>query len=121
MRKAGERLNLFRLVDRAHLGGLRNGNDARLRVMFIADAVVGVADGVQRDLAVLMRQRNQFAAGVLFRRAAFVGIDVRIVAAQHRVEGPGQGLQAKNIRSRPVKGEKDCNVRSKMLFELLHR
>jgi len=30
-------------------------------------------------------------------------------------------LQAEDIRTRPVEGEKDCYVRSKMLFELLYR
>ncbi len=42
--KAGERLNFFRLVNRAHLGGLSNRDDAGLGVVLVTDAVVGVAD-----------------------------------------------------------------------------
>ena len=89
--------------------------------MFIADAMVGVANGLQRDLAVLLRQRNQFAAGMLLRRAAFVGVDVGVVAAQDRVEGASQSLQPENIRAGAVESEKNCNVRAEMFFELLDR
>ena len=108
-----ERSNFFRLIDRPHLGGLCNRNDSRLRVVFVANAVVGVADGFQGDLSVLLRQRNQLAAGMFFRRAAFVGINVRIVAAQDRLKGPGEGLQAQDIRAGSVEGEKNCNIRPK--------
>jgi len=118
--EAGERLNLLRLVDRAHFGGLGNRDDAGLGVVFVADTVVGVADRRQRDLAVLMGQWDQLAAGVLLRRATFVGVDVSIVAAQDRLKRPSQSLQAQNIGAGPVEGEKDCNVGAKMLLELLH-
>ena len=89
-------------------------------VMLVANAVISVADGFQRDLAVLMRQRNQLAAGVLFRRAAFVGIDVGVVAAQHRHERTGSApAGSRHIRASAVEDEENCNVGSKMLFEFL--
>jgi hypothetical protein len=52
-------------------------------MVFVANPVIGMADGIQRDLAVLLRQRNQFAPGVLFGRSTFVGVNVSIGAAQH--------------------------------------
>ena len=87
--------------------------------MLIADAVVSVANGVQRDLAVLLRQGNQFAAGMLFRGAAFVGIDMSIGAAQDRLERSSQSLQTENISAGSVESEKNCNVRTKMFFKFL--
>ena len=121
MRELGQRLNLFRLVDRPHLGRLRNRDDPRLHMMLVADAVIGVAHGVERDLAVLMRQRNQLASRMLLRSAAFVGIDVRVVAAQHRVVRPVQRLQAQHVRAGSVEGEEDINPRTEVLFELRDR
>ena len=56
VRKARQRLDLSRLVDRAHLGGLRNRNHLRLHVMFVADAVIGVANHFYRELAVGSRE-----------------------------------------------------------------
>src|SRR5271154_5717955 len=117
----GERLNFLRTVDRPHLGGLCNRNHPRLRVMFVADPVIGMADGLRNNLALLLRQRNQLAARVLFRRAAFVRTDVSVVAAEYGLEGAGQSLQPQYIRASPVESEKNCNVRSEMLFKLLDR
>src|ERR1700722_17402550 len=119
--KLCEHSNLLGLVDRSHLCRLRDRNDAGLGVMFIADAMVGMAHGLQRDLAVPLRQRNQSAAGMLLRRAAFVGIDVGVGAAQYRVEGASQGLQPENIRAGAVERKKNGNVRAEMFFELLDR
>ncbi len=121
MGKTAERLNLFGLINSAHFGGLGNRNDAWLRVMLIADTVISMADRVDRDLAILVGQRNQLAAGMLLRRSAFVRINVGISAAQHRVEGPGEGLQAQNIRTRAIEREKNGDVRSEMLFKFLDR
>jgi len=38
MRKLRQRPNFLWLVDRPHLGGVRDGNHPRLRVVLIADA-----------------------------------------------------------------------------------
>jgi hypothetical protein len=114
-----ECLNLLRLIDRAHLGALRNRDDAGLRVVLIANAMVGVADGRQRDLAILMGQWNQLAAGVLLRRTAFVAVDVGIVATQDRLKRPGQGLETENIRSGAVESEENCDIGSKMFLKPL--
>src|ERR1700741_4202728 len=43
MGEVGESMNFAGLVDGAHFRGLGNGNDLRLDVMFVANAVVGVA------------------------------------------------------------------------------
>src|SRR5580658_6544031 len=118
--KTGQGTYLFWLVNRAHLGALRNRNNAGLRVVLVANAMVGVADGIQRDLAVLMGQWNQLAAGVLLRRAAFVAVDVGIVAAQDRLKGLGQGLQTQNVGSRAVESEENCDAGSKMFLKLFH-
>src|SRR5271163_2813561 len=117
VRETGQRLNFDGRVYRSHLGGLRNRNDAGLRVMLVADTVIGVADGVKRDLAVLLRQGNQFAARVLLRRSALVRVDVSIVTANHGMERPGKRLQAQDVSPGPVKGEKNCDVRAEMLFK----
>jgi len=119
--KARQRLNFFGTVYRSHLCGLRDRNDARLRVMLVADAVVGVAHGIERNLTRLVRQRNQLASGVFFRRATFVGVDMSVVAAKDGLEGSGQCLQSEDIRSSPIEGEKNCNVGAEMLFELSYR
>ena len=87
--------------------------------MLVADAVIRMADGLQRDFALLVRQWNQLATRVLFRGATFVGIYVGIVAAQNCVIAAIQSLQAQHIGARPVEGEKDVDVRSEMLFEFL--
>ena len=85
--------------------------------MLVADSVVGVPHRVQRDLAVVMRQGNQLAPRMLFRRAAFVRINVGVLAAQHRVIRPVQSLQCENVRARTVEGEENINSRPEMLFE----
>ena len=119
--KMGQGFNFFGPVDRAHLGGLRNGNHSGLHVMLVADAVIGMANGIERDLSVLMGQRNQFAAGESFGSPALVGIDVREVAAQDRVVGASERLQAQHVRSRAVKGEKYLDAGAEMLLQLCLR
>ena len=107
--KSGQRLNLFRLVNRPHFGRLRDRDHPRLHMMLVADPVIGVPHRVERDLPILVRQRNQLASRMLFRRAAFVGIDVRVIAAQHRVIRPVQSLQSKHVCARSVEGEKNVD------------
>ena len=68
-----------------------------------------------------MRQRNQLASRMLFRRAAFVGIDVRVVAAQHGMVRPVQRLQAEHVRAGPVESEENVDPRAEMLFEFRDR
>src|ERR1700677_998447 len=119
--EARQRLNFFWTIYRSHLRGLRNRNDTGLRVMLIADAVIGVADGIARNLPRLVRQRNQLAPDMFFRRATFVRIDMSVVAAKYGLEGSGQSLQTKDIRSSPIGSEKNCNVLAEMRFELIPR
>jgi hypothetical protein len=88
-------------------------------VVLIANAVIGVADVIQRDFAVVMRQRNEFAARMLFRRAAFVGINVGILAAEHRVVRSSQRLKPEDIGAGSVEGEENVNIRAEMFVKFL--
>ena len=119
--KARERLDFIRLIDRSHLGGLRDGDDAGLGVVFIAYAVVGVTDGIERDLAILVRKRKQLASRVFFRGAALIGVDMGIIAAQDGVKWASEGLQAQNVRAGAVEGEENCNVLAEVFFKFLDR
>ncbi len=85
--------------------------------MLVADPVIGVPHRVERDLAILMRQRDQLASRMFFRRAALVGIDVRVLAAQHRVVRPVQSLQSEHVRAGSVEGKKDVDPRAEVFFE----
>src|ERR1017187_2749893 len=85
--------------------------------MLIADAMISVANRLERDLAVLMRQRDQLASRVFLRSAAFIRIDVGIVTAQHGVVRPVQSLQAQHVRSGPVEGKEDVDPLTEVLFE----
>ena len=85
--------------------------------MRIADAVVGMADGFDRELPVGCGNGNQLAAGEFLRRAAFVGIDMGGFAADHRVIRVGQRFQAQAIGGGAVENEEDFNVLAKMLLE----
>ena len=58
---------------------------------------------------------------MFFGRAAFVRINVRILAAQHRVIRPVQRLQAEHVRAGPVEGEENVDARPEMLFEFRQR
>ena len=121
MREIGQRPDLLRLVNRPHLCGLRNRNNARLHVMLVADPVIGVPHRVERDLSILMRQRDQLASRMLLRRTALVGINVRVLAAQHRMVRPVDRLQAENIRASAVERKEDFDPRAKVLLEFRDR
>jgi len=86
--------------------------------MLVADAVVGVLHRIQRDLSILMRQRNELTSRMLFRGAALVAIDMRVLAAQHCMKGPVDCLQSQNIGASSVESEEDIDPRAEMLFEL---
>jgi hypothetical protein len=114
----GERADFIGLIDGAHLGRLRDGDDAGLDVMLISDAVIGVADGIERDFAIVMREGNQLASSMFFGGAAFVGVDVGVVAAKDGVIRAIERLQAQNIGAGSVEGEKDVDAGAEMFFEL---
>ena len=117
VRKMGERLNLFRLIHRPHLGRLRDRDDMRLHVMLVADPVIGVPHRVERDLAILMRQRNQLASRMLFRRATFVRINVRVLAAQNSMVRAVQRLQTEYVRASPVESKEHVDPGAKMFLK----
>jgi hypothetical protein len=89
--------------------------------MLVANPVIGMPHRVERDLPILMRQRDQLASRMFFRRAAFVGIDMRILAAQHRVIWPVQSLQPEHIRTRSVERKKNVDPLAEVFFEFCNR
>src|SRR6185437_11535531 len=99
MREVSERLQLSARVDGAHLGGLRDRDHARLYVMLDAYAVQQWLDLLGAELAVRCWNRNQLAAGELFRSTAFINVHVRRVSTEDRVIRFCDRLQAKNIRA----------------------
>ena len=54
---------------------------------------------------------------MFFRRAAFVRINVREFAAQHRMVRAVQRLQAQHVRARAVEGKKYGDLRTEMFFK----
>ena len=90
-------------------------------MVLIADTVVGVAHSVERDFSILVRQRDQFAARVLLRRAALVGIDMGVIAAKHCVKRPVQCLQAQHVGAGAVEGKEHVNAGAEMLLKLRDR
>ena len=121
VRKAGQSFYFAGLIDSAHLSGLRDGNDAGLHVMRVIDAMIGVTDSFDCKLAVGYGNGKKLASGKFLWSAAFVGIDVRGLAADHRVISVGQRFQAQAIGSGAIENEEDFNIRAKMLLEFLHR
>ena len=109
--KTGDGFYFVRLVNRPHFSGLRDGDDAGLHVVRIADAMVSMTDGFDRKLPVGYGHGNELAAGEFLRSAAFVGVDVGGFAADHRVIRIGQRSQAQAIGRGPVENEEDCNAR----------
>jgi hypothetical protein len=71
------------LVDGSGFGGLRDGDDFGLHVMFVADAVIGVANQVDIDLAVLRLDRDELAAGKFLGRTTFIAVNVGGGRANH--------------------------------------
>src|SRR5579871_3792325 len=89
--------------------------------MLIANAVICMAHRIDGDLAVLMRERNQLAARMIFGRAAFVGVNVRVIAAQHRVIWTVQRLQPEHVRACAVEGKEDVDTVTEVFFKLGNR
>ena len=120
VRKAGQGSYFIRLVDSAYFSGLGDGDDAGLHVMGIIDPVVGMTDSFDREFAVGDGNGDELAPGKFLRSAAFVGVDVRGLAADHGVIRIGQRLQAKAIGRGAIKNEEDFNILAEMLLEFLH-
>src|SRR5260370_41332312 len=121
MRELGWGAKFFRTVNSTHVGGLSDGDDPDLYMMLIANTVIGVAHVIQRDFAVVMGQRNEFATCMLFRRAALVSINVGILTAEHGVVRTSQRLKPQNIGAGSVEGKKDINIRTEMFAKFLDR
>ena len=68
-----------------------------------------------------MRQRDQLASRMFFRRPAFVGINMRIIAAQHCVIRPVQRLQPEHVCAGSVEREKHVDVRSRNVLQISRR
>src|SRR5438445_12591219 len=118
VREAGQGLYFFRLVKRAHLGGLGDGYHLGLNVMLIADSVIRRLHGIECQLAIGGGDGNELAASEFFGSAALVGIDVRGFGADHRVIGLGERLQTEHVGGGAVEDKKDFYLPTEMLPEL---
>jgi hypothetical protein len=121
VREARQRLDLPRTVHRSHLRGLRDGNDARLHVMLVADAVNRGLHPARRQLPVGRRDGNQLAARPGLGGPALVHLDVRCVRANHRVMRLRQRLEAEHVRGRAVEHREDRRAGSEMFPEAERR
>src|SRR5438270_164880 len=81
-------------------------------------SVVSTADRIEAQLAMLILDRDQLAAGEFLGRPAFIGIDVGEVSADDGVVGIGKRLQAKAVCRGAVEDDEDLDVVSEMFFEL---
>ena len=64
--ETGKGFNFFGLVHRSHLSALRDRNDPSLHVMLVTDAVIGMADRIDGDLAVLVRTEGSTCIRYVF-------------------------------------------------------
>ena len=115
--KAGQDLNLIRLIDSAHFGGLRDRNHPRLNMMLISCAVAGPANRFHRELAVRGRNRDQLRTYEFFRRPAFILIEMRFAPANHGLEGAGERGQTENVGRGAIEHRKDADAGAKVLLE----
>ena len=118
--KSGQGLDFARLIHRSNFRRLGNGNDSRLYMMRVIDAVVRLTDGFNRKLAVGHCDRKELASGKFLGRSAFVGVNVRGFTADDRVIGAGQRFQAQAIGRCAVKDKEHLDVRTEVPFEFLH-
>lgn len=118
VREICEGSDFVRLVDGAEFRRLRDRNDLWLDMVLVADAVISVADELDREFAVRRWERDEFGSCEFFRGATLVGIDVGHLGADNSLIGTGKRLQAQNICAGAVEYKEDGDARSKMLFEL---
>src|SRR5580698_1900220 len=90
-------------------------------MVLVADPVVSMAHRLDRQLATRCIDENQFATGEFFRGAAFVGVDMGHIAANHRIVRLRKRLQAEAIRRRAIENDKDFHIRPEVLLELANR
>ena len=111
-----DRAHLLDAIDRAQLGGLGQAHHLRLRVVDVVALGHQRFHRVRRELAEPRRGALGFAhqqlraVGEELRPAAFVGLDVRHRAADHRVVALAQRGQRQRVGRRAVEDEIDVAV-----------
>jgi hypothetical protein len=106
-----DRADLRNGVDRADFRRLRQRDDLRLRIMDVGAAGDELLDRVGRELAVPALRREQLrAAREELRAAAFVGLDMRQLVADHGVIRLAQRRQRERVGRRAVEHEEDFAV-----------
>jgi len=90
-------------------------------MMLVPNSVIRVRHRFDRQLPVRCRQGHQFAARKLFRRAAFIRINMRQFRTQHRMKRSRQRLQTQHVSRRPIENKEDGYIGSKLLSESSHR
>jgi len=110
MRNVGERGDFIQAIDRAGFSRLRDGERGRDHLMRSKIAVAGER-GLQRgrgDLAGRARKLGELqSAAEEFRRAAFVGRDMRFGVAERDAPGRRDLRQRQRIGRRPGRDQKD--------------
>lgn len=77
-----------------------------------------VDDRLGRQLAAIARQADDLGpAGEEFRRAAFVGGDMRLVMAEHRPPGLDQARQRERVRRRAGRDQENRDLALEQLRE----
>jgi len=119
--EAGQGFDFPGSVNRGHFRRLRDGEDSRLHVMLVANPVIGVAYGFDGKLALQGGNRDELASGKPFGCAAFVGIDVGGLAADHGLIRFGERLEAEAIRRGAIENKKDIDAGAEVLLEFADR
>ena len=120
VRDVGELPDLVRAIDRAGFGRLRERQDRRTDMMRAAPLplIERALQRRRRDLAGFAGKPDQLdAAAEEFRRAAFVGGDVRLVMAQHGAPGRREVRERERVRRGAGRHQEDRDLALKDLGE----
>src|SRR5581483_4477177 len=93
------------IVERAEFRRLRDGDDARLGVMFFRRCVCERLQQLDRELSVFAFDRQNFAAGETFQGSAFVRLQMRGRRADDRLVRLRQATERDDVGARAVKRE----------------
>ena len=119
MRKLRDRFQLLFRVNGAHLRRLRDRDDARLHVMFVAKHVQQRFELFESQLAVGCRHVDQFATREVFRRAAFVDVDVCRFRANDSLIRFGDRFQSECVCASAAEDEINLDVFAEMFLKCL--
>jgi len=108
---------LFGAVHGAQFGGLGDGDDPGLGVVFVSERLQVRPDLINGYLPVFRGDGEEFAPGKLFRGPAFVLVYVGRLGADDRLERVCEGLEGKDVGTCPVVDKKDLCFLSEDFLE----